>query len=138
MCSAGRETASTAHPATAAGQWSDSADGLAGGRYPYDVNCILVPAALVATARLTASGLLGPALGAADLAPAAADAMICRSAAAPLFSVTLGHPDAVRAITAYAAEVGVRPDDGLRALGSNPFSTGPSSGPGCRPPSQRV
>ncbi|MEU0505072.1 hypothetical protein [Nocardia sp. NPDC005998] len=112
-------------PGQAAGQWRDSADGLAGGWYPYDVNCILVPAALEAAARLAGSGLLDPALGAADraaLAQAAADATIWRSTAARLFSVTMGTADAARAATAYATEVGVRPDDALAALGSNPFS----------------
>ncbi|WP_245400753.1 hypothetical protein [Nocardia albiluteola] len=112
-------------PGQAAGQWRDSPYGLAGGRYPYDVNCVLVPAALEAAARLTASGLLDPALGAADrvaLAPAAADATIWRAAAASLFSVTVSNAAAARAIPAYAAEIGVRPGDALRALGSNPFS----------------
>ncbi|KAF2657032.1 glycogen debranching enzyme [Lophiostoma macrostomum CBS 122681] len=39
------------------GQWRDSANGLGGGRIPYDVNTALVPAALRAIAQLSKSGL---------------------------------------------------------------------------------
>lgn len=49
-----------------AGEWRDSNDGLAGGRIPYDVNAVLVPAALDSTAALQASGLLHPYLAAGD------------------------------------------------------------------------
>ena len=38
------------------GQWRDSNDGLGGGRYPYDVNTALMPAALRAIAELTRTG----------------------------------------------------------------------------------
>ncbi len=48
-----------------AGEWRDSNDGLAGGRIPYDVNAVLVPAALDSAAALEASGLLKPYLAAA-------------------------------------------------------------------------
>lgn len=41
------------------GNWRDSEEGLAGGRYPYDVNAVLVPAALQAVADIVGSGLLG-------------------------------------------------------------------------------
>lgn len=41
------------------GEWRDSNAGLGGGMYPYDVNAALVPAALDASGRLAASGLLG-------------------------------------------------------------------------------
>lgn len=40
------------------GQWRDSDDGLGGGRYPYDVNTALMPAALRAIANLARSGAL--------------------------------------------------------------------------------
>ena len=38
------------------GQWRDSNDGLGGGRYPYDVNTALMPAALRAIAELARTG----------------------------------------------------------------------------------
>lgn len=38
------------------GQWRDSNDGLGGGRYPYDVNTGLMPAALRAIAELARAG----------------------------------------------------------------------------------
>ena len=40
------------------GNWRDSEEGLAGGRYPYDVNAVLMPAALRAAAEIIGSGLL--------------------------------------------------------------------------------
>ena len=53
-------------PGLSVGQWRDSNDGLAGGRFAYDVNAVFVPAALDAAGRFFASGLLGPYLDAAD------------------------------------------------------------------------
>ncbi|KAL8691990.1 MAG: hypothetical protein Q9218_002882 [Villophora microphyllina] len=41
------------------GQWRDSNDGLGGGRYPYDVNTALMPAALRAIADLARAGAVG-------------------------------------------------------------------------------
>lgn len=46
-------------PNTSVGNWRDSGNGLGGGRYPFDVNVALVPAALRAAERLYRSGLLG-------------------------------------------------------------------------------
>jgi hypothetical protein len=48
------------------GDWRDSSDGLAGGRYAYSVNVALVPAALAAIAELHAAGLFVPYLRAGD------------------------------------------------------------------------
>jgi hypothetical protein len=45
-------------PGENAGNWRDSGDGLGGGRYPYDVNGVFVPATLDAIARLHAAGVL--------------------------------------------------------------------------------
>ena len=42
------------------GQWRDSEDGLADGRYAYDVNAVFVPAALSAIGRFRDEGLLAP------------------------------------------------------------------------------
>ncbi|NVM75283.1 hypothetical protein FHW83_001063 [Duganella sp. SG902] len=47
-------------PGQLTGDWRDSADGLGGGVVSYNVNAILVPAALRAIAALQASGLLAP------------------------------------------------------------------------------
>ncbi len=48
------------------GNWRDSEQGLGRGRYAYDVNAALVPAALEAAARLADSGLLDDYLDAAQ------------------------------------------------------------------------
>ena len=40
------------------GEWRDSQDGLAGGRYPYDVNAVFVPAAMAAIEKFVLSGVL--------------------------------------------------------------------------------
>ncbi|MDE2051616.1 MAG: hypothetical protein KGJ72_11415, partial [Gammaproteobacteria bacterium] len=55
-------------PGQIVGDWRDSGTGLGGGRYPYDVNAVLVPAALEAAARLAGSGQLSPYLSASDRA----------------------------------------------------------------------
>ena len=53
-------------PGFDAGQWRDSNDGLGGGRFPYDVNAVFVPAALEAAGRFFESRLLDSYLQAAD------------------------------------------------------------------------
>jgi hypothetical protein len=106
----------------AVGDWRDSETGLGGGRYPYDVNAVLVPAALEATARLNDSGALAPYLNAADkalFARAAQMALTWRSKAAPLFEVSIPHEAAARAVRDYAAAQGVPAEAALTALGTS-------------------
>ena len=50
------------------GQWRDSNDGLGGGRYPYDVNTALMPAALRAIAELARAGAFAKEEGWGDIA----------------------------------------------------------------------
>ncbi|MBV8402783.1 MAG: hypothetical protein JO203_01200 [Gammaproteobacteria bacterium] len=105
----------------AVGDWRDSESGLGGGRYPYDVNAVLVPAALTAIAQLQASGLLGPYLTSEDealLAGAAQLAQLWREKVPELFAVRLSHQAAVAAIRAYAGAQGVAPEPALDALGT--------------------
>lgn len=102
------------------GNWRDSGDGLGGGRYPYDVNAVLVPAALEAAERFLASGLLDPYLAKEDraiLGRAGAMARIWRDRAPPLFNVHVPHPVATTAIGTYAAAAGVPAQAALDALG---------------------
>ena len=102
------------------GEWRDSEDGLGGGRYPYDVNAVLVPAALDAAARLQASGLLEPYLTDADgelFAHAASMADRWRRQAPPLFDVTIPANQAAAAIKAYATSQHIEPQPALNALG---------------------
>jgi glycogen debranching enzyme len=102
------------------GNWRDSEDGLGGGRYPYDVNAVFVPAALDAIARLRSSGLLQPYLDGdrdAALANASRMAEIWRREAPPLFDVEI-PADAARAeVTAYARGIGLDPSPAIAALG---------------------
>ncbi len=112
-------------PGHAAGEWRDSDNGLGGGRYPYDVNAILVPGALDATARLLDSRVLDPYLSRDDrqqLSQAAAQAKIWQSDAPPLFTVTVDNARAHDAIAAYARTIGVPARDALTALGGQPVS----------------
>jgi glycogen debranching enzyme len=107
-------------PGISVGNWRDSEDGLGGGRYPYDVNAVLVPAALEAVAELQASGLLtryAKPEDAALFARAAQMAQVWRSKAAPLFDVALSHQAAAGAVQKYAAVAGVATEPGLDALG---------------------
>lgn len=108
-----------------AGEWRDSGSGLGGGRYPYDVNAILAPAALEATARLLDSGALDPFLSTDDrvqLSGAAAAAKTWRAEAPRLFTVTRDAEQARAAIDSYAAKIGVPARDALAALGQGPVT----------------
>jgi hypothetical protein len=89
----------------AVGEWRDSEGGLGGGRYPYDVNAVLVPAALNAAARLYGSGLLKPYLTSTDaelFGRAAQMATVWSANSPPLFDVSISQPAAVRAVETYA------------------------------------
>lgn len=104
------------------GQWRDSGDGLGGGRYPYDVNAVLVPAALEATSRLLQSGLLDSFLTANDrelLSHAGAYVKVWRQQAPDLFNMTIDNGKARAAIDAYARQVGVPAANALTSLGGN-------------------
>jgi hypothetical protein len=101
------------------GEWRDSQDGLAGGRYPFDVNVVFVPAAMAAIEKFVLSGLLEPYLSreqrrtiatAGDMGDAWA-----REAPA-LFRVRVGNADARRQIDAYAGTLGVNATPALDSL----------------------
>jgi hypothetical protein len=108
-------------PGQRAGNWRDSDCGLDGGRYPFDVNVVLVPAALRAVQRLLGSGLLQPYLAGADatlLAQAATQQRIWRRAAAPLFRVQLERSTALADVQRYARALGVDSHPAAAALDS--------------------
>jgi hypothetical protein len=112
-------------PGHRAGQWRDSEDGIGGGRFPYDVNAVLVPAALEATARLLASGLLDPFIAPADrklLSNMADAARIWRERAPSLFNTTIDNERARAAVNSYARRIGVPAADALASLGGNSVS----------------
>jgi hypothetical protein len=105
------------------GQWRDSNDGLAGGRFPYDVNAVFVPAALEAAAHFLASGLLDPYLDAADrglFSRAATMAGIWRAKAGVLFDVSVPNATARGDIARYAAALNISADAALRSVGDSP------------------
>lgn len=99
-----------------AGEWRDSDEGLGFGRIPYDVNAILVPAALTAIARLHTSGLLGEYAAGDDFAAAAALARTWEHDAPPFFAVTIPYARARRNIIDYAAATGIPDSDALASL----------------------
>jgi hypothetical protein len=107
-------------PGERVGNWRDSNLGLGGGHYPYDVNGVLVPAALQAVAALRASGLLQPYLDEAadaELARAAAMAETWLREAPALFDVDLDANTARAEVLAHANRIGVDAADALAALG---------------------
>lgn len=111
-------------PGVAVGEWRDSEIGLGGGRYPYDVNAILVPAALDAAARLYASGLLKPYLGSKEgdlFAHAAQMAQVWSAKAPSLFDVSIAPQAAIDAIKSYSRTQQVDPAPALAALGKEPL-----------------
>lgn len=106
-----------------AGEWRDSKDGLGGGRYPYDVNAILVPAALEAADALVRAGLLEPYVTAADrtmLAGLTHAASVWRDRAPPLFLQTMTPAAARPAIERYAQAQHVPAAPALAAVDHRP------------------
>jgi hypothetical protein len=89
------------------GNWRDSEEGLVGGRYPYDVNAVLMPAALRAAARLVGSGLLGEH---ADSLPAEEELLrmadVWEANAARYFEVSFTAEQARERVAAYALDNG--------------------------------
>jgi hypothetical protein len=112
-------------PGRKTGQWRDSEDGIGGGRFPYDVNAVLVPAALEATVRLLYSGLLDPFITPADrkvLSNTADAAKSWRERAPSLFNTTIDNERARAAVNSYARRIGVPAADALTSLGGNSVS----------------
>ena len=106
-----------------AGEWRDSNDGLGGGRYPYDVNAILAPAALDAVAAFYDAGLLTPYMMSDDgpqFAAAAKRATKWRVQASPMFEVTVPSTEAREAVRSYASRVGVPATAAIHSLGDRP------------------
>ena len=102
-----------------AGQWRDSNDGLGGGRLPYDVNAVFVPAALDAASRFMDSGLLDAYLDSADrelFTHAKAMARTWAEKAGPLFDVSVPSATARHDITDYAASLKVADGAALNAV----------------------
>ncbi len=107
-------------PGFSVGQWRDSEGGIGRGRYPYDVNAVLVPAALDAAAQLADSGLLSPYLRADDRAlfgRASQMARVWRAQAPRLFDVVIPRQAAGNAIESYAASQAIAAQPALAALG---------------------
>ncbi|KVS77023.1 hypothetical protein [Burkholderia cepacia] len=99
-------------PGEIVGNWRDSTDGLGGGVYPYDVNAVLVPAALRAANAFLTRGLLDPYLDAgqrATLANTANQAATWETQAPPLFQVSVPAARATADVSAYAPSAGVPP-----------------------------
>jgi len=103
-------------PGRMTGNWRDSELGLGTGRYAYDVNAALVPAALAAAARLAECGQLDEYLDASQrrtLAQAGPRARVWAARAPSYFAIEVPASRARADISAYAREIGV---DGERAL----------------------
>jgi hypothetical protein len=85
------------------GNWRDSEEGLAGGRYPYDVNAVLVPAALQAAAEIIGSGVLD---GYTDTLPGQEEllrmAAVWKENAADYFRVSVTAEQVKERVAAYA------------------------------------
>jgi len=106
-----------------AGQWRDSDDGLGGGLYPYDVNAVLVPAALQAANRLYASGLLDPYLSGEDrrlFGRAEEMASVWRMKAPTFFEVSKASEAARGAVNAYAAKLGIPAESAVKSIDHAP------------------
>ncbi|GJI88923.1 hypothetical protein [Duganella hordei] len=101
-------------PGQQTGDWRDSADGLGGGTISYNVNAVLVPAALRAIDALFKSGLLAPYMagagGAAELA------QVWEERVPALFHVSRSAEQARQAVRGHAAETAIAPAAALASL----------------------
>ena len=107
-----------------AGEWRDSNDGLGGGRYAYDINAVLVPAALQSIDAMNRAGLLAPYATPEDraaLAKVSAMAGMWSSHAPGLFAQSVAPAAARAAITNYAARIGVPAAPALAAVANQPL-----------------
>ena len=87
------------------GNWRDSEEGLVYGRYPYDVNAVLMPAALRAAAEIIGSGLLdGYAGSLPDQEELLRMAAVWEASAARYFRVSVTAEQAKERLVAYARE----------------------------------
>jgi hypothetical protein len=101
------------------GNWRDSDDGLGGGRIPYDVNGVFVPAALASIARLHDSGLVDSYVDAdtkTAIAKAGEMASLWFREAPLLFEVSITAQVARAEIEKYALSIGVQPSVALAAI----------------------
>jgi hypothetical protein len=111
-------------PGRMTGNWRDSEQGLGRGRYAYDINAALVPAALEAAAKLHESGLLETYLDGAQrrlLAQAGERARVWTLRAPALFEVELPVSQAREAVARYAKEIGVDDERAVDALPDGAF-----------------
>jgi hypothetical protein len=112
-------------PGFDAGQWRDSNDGLGGGRVPYDVNAVFVPAALEAAGRFFESRLLDSYLDSADrelFSQAKAMAGTWRGKAGPLFDMSVPSATARHDITDYATSLKIADGAALRSVDDSAVS----------------
>lgn len=104
------------------GDWRDSEDGLGGGRYPFDVNAVLVPAALDSIANLYRRGFLQPFITddqKAMFERADEFAGIWSREAPSLFRVNVSNEDARARINQYTASIRIDSKPAITALDKN-------------------
>ena len=118
-------TRRTSSDSSAGSRWATGATARtasAGVDIAYDVNAVLVPAALEAAAQLNDSGLLSPYLSAAEralFARASQMARTWRAESAATVRCRLARTAAADAIEAYAASQGIAAQPALAALGAD-------------------
>jgi len=100
-------------PGIPVGQWRDSNDGLGNGRFAFDVNVALVPAALAAAARLYDAGLVPPPAGMADTVRRLATKW---QDVASRFRVEQSADAAAAHVKEYATGLGLDPSEAVASL----------------------
>lgn len=106
-------------PGQVTGDWRDSADGLGGGTISYNVNAVLVPAALRAIAALAGAGLIAQPGAMRQNAASLADAW--ERHAPSLFQVERDAQSVRRDVASQAEQAGVAPGPALDSLGAEPL-----------------
>lgn len=104
------------------GNWRDSQEGLANGRFPYDVNAVLVPAALNAIADLCEYGVLRTVCTQRLARNARTMAKSWEQHAPPFFRVTLSYREANEKIQDYADSLGIPAEQAIASLDAERLS----------------
>lgn len=104
------------HEGHMVGEWRDSNEGLGDGRIAFNVNAVLVPAALHAVTRLADSGLLKPYQQKADFSMATTLAAVWSKKAGEFFTVTVAKKEAQKAVASYAQSLGLPSKEAVTSI----------------------
>ena len=100
------------------GNWRDSEEGLGGAKFPFDVNAVLVPAALASGAQLLEAGLLSDIVKSGELHEMAAH---WQEQVPSLYLTSVAPEKVSEQLNHYSKQLGL-PKLGVNSIGAEPLS----------------